>query len=1018
MKKHWFKAVLLVLVMSVFLMTTAYAESWLTKLTITDIDAPVAGEAPDTTATVKKTVDSSESEIAAENVTVQWKTAGGEAVDTFVEGENYNLTVTVSAGSGFLVEEGAEVFLNGKQVAYSESSGTFTVPYVYKNVGGTQDSWTVKFMTDGTEYKTYQVADGNKTPTPADPEIADTSFDGWFKDEGFSEAADFSAAITADTTFYAKLTSTVCQHEETEDEITQQPTCTATGLKNIKCKSCGEVLESDVVIDALGHDWGEYAPGDPAPTCTEPGKEVAQCQRDGCDATDERDAPALGHDWGEYVESVAPTCTEMGLEVAECQRDGCDATDERNTDPLGHDWGEYVQNPAPTCTEAGKEVAECQRDGCDATDEKDLDPLGHDWTDWNETKAPTCTAKGEKERTCQREGCDAKETEDVDPIGHTWGEWVTDTAATCEAKGTEIRYCQNDNSHFETRDVDPLGHDWGEWTTVTAATCDNKGLEKRICKNNPNHYEQQETMPIGHKWGDWYTQEQPTCTEPGVARRMCQNNPNHVDRKEIEPTGHSWGNWYKQTPATCTTAGKEVRRCNNDNTHTEERDIPALGHSWGDWYVTKAATQTTPGEMQRRCTVCNQTESKSTNATGGGSSSGGTSGGTSGGSSGYSGGTNGSSSGGQGGWNGGSGNAGQGGTTTHVHQLQYMPAVAATCEKYGSVGYYYCAGCGKKFADANASSVLNNIQVQPLGHLWSNWATSRAATQYQDGEEYRVCTRDSSHRETRSTPKLTSSASTNSSSTYTTTQVNSQAGTTTYGTTTGTTSGTTTTYGTTTGTTGTTGTTTASTSSTVTNGTRTDMGSAIDKKEYAVDQVLHQDWANSKTDTVVITSSLPYTKFRSVEVDGNPLEKANYISTAATGNKTQITLTTQYLQTLSNGEHEVVLNGLAEKSTTNINISGNPVKSDTGEAEVEPTATSRVKDPSPAPSSETDGSDGSATKTDVKQTTAKPAEKKTSSKLPIIIAAGALAAIAAGALVVFKVVLPNKEKNDAAKFKK
>jgi septal ring-binding cell division protein DamX len=193
------------------------------------------------------------------------------------------------------------------------------------------------------------------------------------------------------------------------------------------------------------------------------------------------------------------------------------------------------------------------------------------------------------------------------------------------------------------------------------------------------------------------------------------------------------------------------------------------------------------------------------------------------------------------------------------------------------------------------------------------------------------------------------------------------------------------------------------------------MGSAIDKKEYAVDQVLHQDWSNSKTDTVVITSSLPYTKFRSVEVDGEPLEKANYISTAATGNKTQITLTTQYLQTLANGEHEVVLNGLAEKSTTNINISGNPVKSATGEEEVEPTATSRVKEPTPTEKAE--GTDTTGT-TQAKQTTAKPAEKKTSSKLPIIIAGGALAAIAAGALVIFKVVLPNKEKNDVAKFKK
>ena len=52
----------------------------------------------------------------------------------------------------------------------------------------------------------------------------------------------------------------------------------------------------------------------------------------------------------------------------------------------------------------------------------------------------------------------------------------------------------------------------------------------------------------------------------------------------------------------------------------------------------------------------------------------------------------------------------------HVHELTYVAAVEATCTEPGSLEYWTCPGCGKNFADEDATEELTDITVPAKGH--------------------------------------------------------------------------------------------------------------------------------------------------------------------------------------------------------------------------------------------------------------------------------------------------------------
>lgn len=65
---------------------------------------------------------------------------------------------------------------------------------------------TVSFDTDGgTEIPDQSIISGGKATKPADPTKTGYTFEGWYEDELFTTAFDFTAAITEDTTIFAKF---------------------------------------------------------------------------------------------------------------------------------------------------------------------------------------------------------------------------------------------------------------------------------------------------------------------------------------------------------------------------------------------------------------------------------------------------------------------------------------------------------------------------------------------------------------------------------------------------------------------------------------------------------------------------------------------------------------------------------------------------------------------------------------------------------------------------------------------
>ena len=67
--------------------------------------------------------------------------------------------------------------------------------------------WDVKFLVDGSAYKTVTVADGQTVAKPANPTKLGYTFSAWCVDQALKVEFDFSTKITANWDLYASFTS-------------------------------------------------------------------------------------------------------------------------------------------------------------------------------------------------------------------------------------------------------------------------------------------------------------------------------------------------------------------------------------------------------------------------------------------------------------------------------------------------------------------------------------------------------------------------------------------------------------------------------------------------------------------------------------------------------------------------------------------------------------------------------------------------------------------------------------------
>ena len=186
-------------------------------------------------------------------------------------------------------------------------------------------------------------------------------------------------------------------HQWNGGEITIPATCTENGVKTYTCSVCKETKTE--TVEKLGHAFGAVEVIK-APTCTETGISGKRCQHEGCEVIDsETVIPATGHQWDEGKVTTPATCTENGVKTYTCSV--CKEIKTETLEKLGHAFGAVEVIKAPTCTETGISGKRCTHEGCDVIDSETVLPAtDHQWDEGVVTREPTYTENGEKTFTC------------------------------------------------------------------------------------------------------------------------------------------------------------------------------------------------------------------------------------------------------------------------------------------------------------------------------------------------------------------------------------------------------------------------------------------------------------------------------------------------------------------------------------------------------------------------------------------------------------------------------------------
>ena len=186
-------------------------------------------------------------------------------------------------------------------------------------------------------------------------------------------------------------TSSVKDHSHVwKVEVTQEPTCTETGLKKKNCTVCDEEEFEIIEINAENHSIVKHEAK--APTCTAIGWDAYEtCEN--CDYTTQEILEVLEHN---YIDGV---CVNGCGEKKVC----------------AHVWGEYEIIRAATCTEKGWKMRVC---GECKEEEFDSIPAGHALV-YTEGKAATCNVDGWTAGNYCKD-CDYDETESISATGHKY----------------------------------------------------------------------------------------------------------------------------------------------------------------------------------------------------------------------------------------------------------------------------------------------------------------------------------------------------------------------------------------------------------------------------------------------------------------------------------------------------------------------------------------------------------------------------------------------------------------------
>lgn len=236
--------------------------------------------------------------------------------------------------------------------------------------------------------------------------------------------------------YVGSVTVYVVDHTWDKGTTNIEATCTTEGTEVYMCSACQKTKTQ--VIPAKGHDDGEWIVAKAA-TCKDDGLKELHCKA--CDAvldTEVIAAAGVEHKPTDWVVTKEADCENDGSKQKTCTV--CNAVLETEViKALGHKAGEWAEVKAPTCTEEGEKEQKCTV--CNTLLKSEaVAALGHKAGEWAEVKAPTCIKEGAKEQKCTV--CAVVLAEDVIPAkGHVDGEWVVTKKPTRLEEGEKQLPC-------------------------------------------------------------------------------------------------------------------------------------------------------------------------------------------------------------------------------------------------------------------------------------------------------------------------------------------------------------------------------------------------------------------------------------------------------------------------------------------------------------------------------------------------------------------------------------------------
>ena len=513
-------------------------------------------------------------------------------------------------------------------------------------------------------------------------------------DCGYSETAEI-----------AMIAHTLTHHEAVT------PTCTTTGsIEYWECSACGKKFSdaactaevTDVTLPMAAHTLTKT--GAKAATCTEAGNtEYWTCSACGTWFSDESGEHEITDHNSVVIPATGHTADEAGWHGDATDHWHVCTTCGETFDKEAHSGGHATCSKKATCEICGLEYGsttdhdyQWQHDNtehwkackdCGAVDENTR--ANHTFGGWVTEKDSTCTETGTQKHTCA--ACDYSETGVIDKKAHT-PEHHDRVDPTCTTTGSiEYWQCGVCGKMFsdaacttEVTDVTlPMANHTLNKTDAKAATCTKAGNIEywtcSVCKKLFSDAEGKTEITVqdtviaatGHTrsdvWSSDGTYHWHVCT-------ICS--------AELDKAEHSGGTATCSSKAVCdvckaeygtTTAHTFISK--HDNTqHWKECSIcgaidsenPKTNHTFGEWETVTDSTCTATGTKKHTCTGCDYSET--------------------------------------------------GVIEKKAHTTEHHDRIEPTCTTTGSIEYWQCSACGKKFSDAACTTEVTDVTLDKLPH--------------------------------------------------------------------------------------------------------------------------------------------------------------------------------------------------------------------------------------------------------------------------------------------------------------